>query len=83
VLAVLFYSTNGNAWQNADGWLTSLDECSWFTTSGGGICDDQGRITHVELRDNKLEGTLPRELSLFSDNALGKSSNLIKDPLSH
>jgi hypothetical protein len=81
VLAVLFYSTNGDAWQNADGWLTSLDECSWFTTSGGGICDDQGRITHVELRDNKLEGTLPRELSLLS-NSLGKSSNPTMDPLS-
>jgi hypothetical protein len=72
VLAVLFYSTRGSGWAHSDDWLTAVSECFWFTTSEVDICDEEGRIISVELRDNGLEGTLPGELSLLSDS-LGKT----------
>lgn len=72
VLGVLFYALGGDSWSRDDDWLTSTNECFWFTTSNDEICDERGRITIIELRDNSLEGTLPGELSLLSDS-LGKN----------
>jgi hypothetical protein len=72
VLAVLFYSTSGSDWFDSDLWLSDLDECDWLTTSDSDICDEGGRITQIDLRDNNLEGTVPEELALLSDS-LGKA----------
>ena len=33
VLAVVYYSTNGDGWQQKDGWLTNENECSWFSSN--------------------------------------------------
>jgi len=66
-LAVFFYSTNGEYWAESDGWLTTEDECTWFFTGKGRICDSAGRIMNIELKNNNLNGDIPTELILLSD----------------
>jgi Leucine-rich repeat (LRR) protein len=69
-LAVLFKSTNGDGWVTTTNWLTSKDECEWYSTIDSDrmdVCDDDGRLLTLHLRNNALSGTLPDELSLLSD----------------
>ena len=66
-LAVFFYSTNGENWTESDGWLTTQDECGWFSTGDGRICDSMGRITEIALKKNNLNGQIPAEILLLSD----------------
>jgi hypothetical protein len=72
-LAVLYYSTAGENWDNSDNWLTNFDECEWYTADDiEPVCNAEGRMHSLHLRDNNLDGTLPTELTLLS-NSLGKS----------
>lgn len=69
VLATLFYSTAGEGWNSDFMWLTSSDECIWFTTSKSStICDQDGRLLELDIRENKLFGSLPPELVMLSDS---------------
>jgi hypothetical protein len=61
VLATLYYSTNGPNWKISDGWLSDAHECYWFSYRP--LCDDQGLIRELDLRDNSLSGMLPVEIS--------------------
>jgi hypothetical protein len=71
-LVTLYYSTNGEQWKSSFLWLTSADECIWFTTSRANtICDNNGNIVELDLRENNLLGTLPAEILLLS-NTLGE-----------
>jgi hypothetical protein len=72
VLAVFFFSMKGPEWSRSDGWMTTLDECEWFTTSMDDICDDDGLITRIDLRGNHLGGFIPEEVALLS-HSLGKT----------
>lgn len=77
VLAVLYYSMNGDDWVKNDGWLSDEDECSWYRKA-------QGILGHIEichlnttkygiitLANMNMDGTIPPELALLS-NTLGK-----------
>ncbi|KAI2499862.1 hypothetical protein MHU86_14600 [Fragilaria crotonensis] len=61
VLATLFYSTDGPDWVNSDGWISDINECTWFSYTE--LCDGSGNLLQVDLRENSLLGTLPVELS--------------------
>jgi hypothetical protein len=71
-MATFFFSTNGNNWDQSDNWLGEMNECSWFSKRQNDVCDGDGNVRRIELDDNNLGGTLPAELSLFSDS-LGTS----------
>jgi hypothetical protein len=66
-LAVFYYSTNGDRWTNADGWLSDENECSWFTRAlGGEACDGNGLFIGLLLGFNRLGGELPPEIGLLT-----------------
>jgi hypothetical protein len=71
VLAVFYYSTNGDKWRENDGWLSDDDECtSWFiqeTSEEYPACRQSGSFAHITLKKNQLNGTLPAELALLSE----------------
>jgi hypothetical protein len=73
-LAVLYYSTNGEAWENSTGWLSNEDECTWHSTvqpdtikTWGPICQAGSRFSVLDLSNNSLAGTMPSELELLSE----------------
>lgn len=83
VLAVLAFSMyNDEAKINAAAsvlpqWLDhDINECDWFTTSTETICTGFGYYRHLELRDQRLYGTIPTELALLS-GSLGKTHSTI------
>ena len=55
-LTALFDATDGESWQNSDGWLYTEDLGQWH----GVTTDAAGRVTELNLRDNRLSGELPR-----------------------
>ena len=57
-LTALFDATDGESWQNSDGWLYTEDLGQWH----GVTTDAAGRVTELNLRDNRLSGELPEEL---------------------
>jgi hypothetical protein len=63
VMATLYFSTNGDSWREDDGWLSDEDECDWFSSASKNPCDKNGHLRELDLRDNRLEGTMPVELS--------------------
>lgn len=65
MLATLYYSTNGFAWEDSDGWLTDGDECEWFNEADGRFCVN-GTVTDFDLLENNLAGAIPVELALLS-----------------
>ncbi|CAB9501566.1 Leucine Rich Repeat [Seminavis robusta] len=70
VLATFFFSTRGDSWVNHHGWLDwDVHECSWeqrSLTPDYMRCDDSGHIRGLSFVGNKLDGTIPPELSLLS-----------------
>lgn len=76
-LATFYYATNGDEWENNDGWLDWEDGsyCSdWFWSSCGSCvsttCDDSGGLRSFRLNGNNLQGTLPPEFSLIDPNSM-------------
>jgi hypothetical protein len=68
-LSTLYYATNGEKWGSSFLWLTSADECIWFTSSKANtICDAEGKIIELDIRENGLLGTLPSEVVLLADS---------------
>ena len=60
-------------WTENSLWLTSADECLWFTRENTtSICDSNGNYLILSLTNNNLVGTLPLELMLLS-KTLGKT----------
>ena len=62
VMATLFLSTEGPTWRRKDGWLSDTDECTWYSSTVSS-CDDNGVLRELDLRDNRMAGTLPVEVS--------------------
>lgn len=74
ILAVFYFSTQGDGWKEQTGWLTSLPECYWK----GVICDKQNLVEMIWLDDNFLMGTLPLELAHLSNlNTIALQNNKI------
>jgi Leucine-rich repeat (LRR) protein len=75
-LATLYYSTNGDNWDDKQNWTTDGDEChGWWSKpdSEGGetkrlSCNSNGSITILNIEDNNLHGTLPEEIALLSSS---------------
>ena len=65
-LATLYYSTEGSdGWiQNSD-WLSDRPECEWFSAASV-PCPDGSNVAFLDLRYNRLRGSLPPELGLLS-----------------
>jgi len=67
-LAAIFFATNGKSWHNGDlHWLSGVHECFWTKKVKGrpmGVvgCNDDRRVTYIELVENNLQGSLPREI---------------------
>jgi len=81
VLALLYMATNGKFWYLQYNFLLPFDECQWDSVydpetderreefrSKGVICNDQGQVEKLSMWWNGMSGTLPHELSLFSDS---------------
>ena len=78
VLSVLYFSTKGDEWkmcsQNVSSecvagtgfqrFLSAKPVCQWY----GIHCDKKNQITMIDLVNNGLNGTLPKELILLSDS---------------
>jgi hypothetical protein len=55
-LMAVYEKTNGQNWKNNDGWMNeTVDHCQWYGIS----CDDEGKVTSIDLRDNNLVGQFP------------------------
>jgi hypothetical protein len=53
-------------------WMSYTHECNWYSTEDAKwSCDTNGTIRGIHLENFKLQGSLPKELSLLS-NSLGK-----------
>ena len=63
-LVALFTSTNGANWLDKNGWLVTNTPCSWHGVTCAG-----GHVTRLELWRNRLDGTIPAELSNLDDLA--------------
>lgn len=72
-LAVLYFSTNGEGWIDADRVLQyDSDECQWFYSRAARVtppaCATAGGIIEALVLDsNNLEGTIPAELFLMTN----------------
>ena len=71
-LVALYNATDGPNWANNTNWLSDSPLESWY----GIETDDGGRVTHIDLIDNRLTGHLPTELGNLSNlTKLGLWSN--------
>ncbi len=62
VLAALYETTDGANWTNSQGWLTDAALEEWH----GIYVDREGRVTHIDLSDNGLNGPIPPALGNLS-----------------
>lgn len=58
VLVALYKATNGDGWANNQAWLSNAPLSNWH----GVITDNNGRVTELDLSDNKLSGEIPADL---------------------
>jgi Leucine-rich repeat (LRR) protein len=56
-LVALYNSTDGDHWNNNNGWLTD-NVSQWY----GITINDSGRVTKISLSDNNLSGAIPSEI---------------------
>ena len=61
-LVALYNSTNGPEWINNTNWLTDTPVVSWY---GVNPVHSENRVTRLELQNNRLQGTIPPEISLL------------------
>jgi len=59
--ATIYISTDGNDWENNEGWMGRMNVCTWF----GVGCDEDGVVTSLSLSDNNLSGPIPADLNVF------------------
>ncbi|WP_161575429.1 leucine-rich repeat domain-containing protein [Beggiatoa leptomitoformis] len=53
-LLQLYNSTNGDNWENNNGWNETNTPCSWV-----GVSCDSGHVTTIYLKKNQLTGSIP------------------------
>lgn len=82
IVALLYFSTGGEGWQQQYNFLKEESICDWNLSSQqtmqGVFCDDDLKVKHLLLAENKLGGTIPSELSLLQSlRSLDLSQNYI------
>jgi hypothetical protein len=65
-MATIYYATGGPSWTNAESWLTTEPECTWFQGSIGDSCDENGTLHSLNQSSNALFGKIPDEIRLMS-----------------
>ena len=66
-LLALGASLHYAGWRKKSGWMGSGSVCKWY----GVTCDDKtGRVTKLELSNNRLNGSLPEELGNLTELTL-------------
>lgn len=93
VLAVIYYSTNGDSWLKCSAGGEASDLCGAEDPFVGksrflapvsecqwaGISCIDGCVTEIEFEENELVGTIPTEIGLLSDLAVwGMVSQMIE-----
>jgi hypothetical protein len=70
VLAILYFSTNGDNWTANTGWMNDDDECeTWWQSRGSNLsCTSEGEVNSIILEKNDLMGTIPLELAFLSSS---------------
>mmetsp|Transcript_281 Transcript_281/g.470 ORF Transcript_281/g.470 Transcript_281/m.470 type:complete len:691 (+) Transcript_281:409-2481(+) len=64
VAVVFAYSTAYTAWNDNTNWLNgTVSTCDWFGLS----CNDDGRISVIDLASQNLRGTIPSEIGFLED----------------
>ena len=58
VLVALYNATNGASWTRNDNWLSNRPLGEWY----GVTTDANGRVTELDLTQNRLSGPIPPEL---------------------
>ena len=63
VLVALYNATDGPNWRNDTNWLSDRPLRAWH----GVTTDNNGRVTRLELRGNRLSGEIPASLGSLSN----------------
>ena len=72
VLEFLYHSTGGDGWRDNTNWLTDAPLSEW----AGVVTDRSGRVLRLRLRDNGLQGSIPRSLGRLDQlNTLNLGAN--------
>ena len=58
ILTAFYIATDGAGWRNNGNWLGDGALGAWY----GVTADDRDRVTHLELPNNRLDNSIPREL---------------------
>lgn len=58
IMAVFYFSTNGDNWNNIYNFLSNDNECNWY----GIECDSLEQVNKIKLDGNNLSGSIPSEL---------------------
>eukprot|EP00559_Dactyliosolen_fragilissimus_P004974 CAMPEP_0184872288 /NCGR_PEP_ID=MMETSP0580-20130426/41199_1 /TAXON_ID=1118495 /ORGANISM="Dactyliosolen fragilissimus" /LENGTH=478 /DNA_ID=CAMNT_0027375057 /DNA_START=77 /DNA_END=1515 /DNA_ORIENTATION=- len=80
IIALIYFSTQGQHWYDQYSFLSGLDVCSWINAwredegffkeeinAKGIICNERGRVTELRLYWNNLSGTFPYEISHLNE----------------
>ncbi len=62
-LIALYHATDGPNWTNNTNWLSEKPLREWY----GIGTDSDGRVTEVELSENRLTGIIPREIGRLNN----------------
>ena len=68
-LATFYYATGGDRrWEDSTGWLSDDDECTWYSRTNPNSTDvcKKGEYFYLDLNQNELRGTIPKEIALLS-----------------
>jgi len=68
ILALLYFSTRGPAWEHQFGFLSEASVCEWHDADGmqGITCNDEFEVDAIVLENNYLDGQLPMEVFLLT-----------------
>jgi hypothetical protein len=62
VVALLYFSTKGETWDDSSKFLSAMSICGWSGVS----CDISMVVIDISLTSNNLVGLLPTELGLLT-----------------
>ena len=61
VLVAIYHATGGSGWRRQEGWLTARPMGTW-----DGVTVENGHVTRLELKNNRLRGALPPEIGTLT-----------------